>query len=81
MPRQLVCGELLVMKVICEWRVIRMSEGGKITKNVECPYCHVREDRQVVETGQVSVGRPMVMYRFKCDDCGRYFWKHEKVQR
>ena len=39
-----------------------------MTKNVECPYCHVREDRQVVETGQVSVGKPMQMYKFKCDD-------------
>ena len=58
------------------------NEGGyKMTKNVECPYCHVREDRQVVETGQVSVGKPMQMYKFKCDGCGRYFWKHEKVQR
>ena len=50
-------------------------------KNVECPYCHVREDRQVVETGQVSVGKPMQMYKFKCDGCGRYFWKHEKVSK
>ena len=52
-----------------------------MTKNVECQYCHVREDRQVVETGQVSVGKPMQMYKFKCDGCGRYFWKHEKVQK
>ena len=56
-------------------------EGGKMLKNVECPYCHVREDRQVVETGQVSVGKPMRMYKFKCDGCGKAFWKHEKVQR
>ena len=31
-------------------------DGGKMVKNVECPYCHVREDRQVVETGQVLEG-------------------------
>ena len=52
-----------------------------MTKNVECPYCHVREDRQVGETGQLSVGKPMRMYKFKCDDCGKAFWKHERVEK
>ena len=46
-------------------------EGGTMTK----------DDWQVVETGQVSVGKPMQMYKFKCDGCGRYFWKHEKVSK
>ena len=50
-----------------------------MTKNVECPYCETKENRQVLEHGQVSHGRPMVMNRFHCDHCGRYFWKHEKV--
>ena len=52
-----------------------------MTKNVECPYCGVKKNRQVLESGQVSVGKPMQMYKFKCDDCGRYFWKHEKVEQ
>ena len=49
-------------------------------KNVECPYCHVREDGQVVETGQVSVGKPLLMKKFKCDVCNGVFWKHGMVQ-
>ena len=56
-------------------------KGKIMTKNVECPYCETKENRQVLEHGQVSHGRPMVMYRFKCDHCGRYFWKHEKVSK
>ena len=47
-------------------------------KNVECPYCHVREDRQVVETGQVSVGKPMQMYKVRCPRCGQVQWVHDK---
>ena len=58
-----------------------MSEGGKMTKNVECPYCGARKNRQVLESGQVSHGRPMTMHRFKCDDCDKAFWKHEKVKK
>ena len=52
-----------------------------MTKNVECPYCGARKNRQVLESGQVSHGRPMTMHRFKCDDCGKAFWKYEKVQK
>ena len=52
-----------------------------MTKNVECPYCGEQENRHVLENGQVSHGRPIQMYKFKCDGCGRYFWKHEKVSK
>ena len=69
-----------IMNILCR-KPLTCGIGGLKMKNVECPYCHVREDRQIVETGQVSVGKPMQMYKFKCDGCGRYFWKNEKVQR
>ena len=52
-----------------------------MTKNVECPHCHVIEKREVVESGQVSHGKPMAVYRFKCAHCENFFWTHEKVTK
>lgn len=26
-------------------------------------------------------GKPMQMYKFKCDVCDGVFWKHERVQK
>ena len=51
------------------------------TRKTHCTYCGLISEMPVVETGCVSDGKPIKMYKFKCDGCGRYFWKHEKVQR
>ena len=61
-----------------EKKVVRTR---KMMKNVECPYCHDGKERKVLESGQCSHGKPLMMLRFKCETCDRYFWKHEKVQK
>ena len=50
-------------------------------KNVECPYCHTVKDRKVIEVGQCSHGKPLLMKKFKCDVCDGVFWKHERVEK
>ena len=52
-----------------------------MTKNVECPYCHTVKDCKVIEVGQCSHGKPLIMKKFECDVCDGVFWKHERVQK
>ena len=50
-----------------------------MTKNVECPYCHTVKDRKVIEVGQCSHGKPLIMKKFECDVCDGVFWKHRTL--
>ena len=47
------------------------------TKNKTCVYCGLRTDMPVVETGCVSDGKPIKMYKLQCPRCGRGQWTHE----
>lgn len=50
-----------------------MSEMKKVT----CRYCGLRTDMPVVETGCISDGKPIKMYKLQCPRCGRCQWTHE----
>lgn len=48
------------------------------TKNKTCIYCGLRTEMPVVETGCVSDGKPIKMYKLQCPRCGRGQWVHDK---
>lgn len=47
-------------------------------KKATCRYCGLRADVPVVETGCVSDGKPIKMYKLQCPRCGRGQWVHDK---
>ena len=47
------------------------------TKNKTCIYCGLRTEMPVVETGCVSDGKPIKMYKLQCPRCGRGQWTHD----
>lgn len=51
------------------------------TKNKTCIYCGLRTEMPVVETGCVSDGKPIKMYKLQCPRCGRGQWVHEDGDR
>ena len=48
------------------------------TKNKTCIYCGLRTEMPVVETGCVSDGKPIKMYRVQCPRGGQVQWVHDK---
>ena len=48
------------------------------TKNKTCIYCGLRTEMPVVETGCVSDGKPIKMYKVRCPRCGQGQWTHDK---
>ena len=47
------------------------------TRKVKCVYCGLISEMPVVETGCVSDGKPIKMYKVVCPRCGQGQWVHE----
>ena len=47
-------------------------------KKTTCQYCGLHNEMPVVETGCVSNGKPIKMYKVRCPRCGQVQWVHDK---
>ena len=50
------------------------------TRKVLCVYCGLVSEMPVVETGCVSDGKPIKMYKVRCPRCGQGQWTHDRRQ-
>jgi ribosomal protein S27AE len=51
------------------------------TRKVLCIYCGLVAEMPVVETGCMSDGKPIKMYKVVCPRCGQEQWTHDKGER